>query len=261
MVLGEYGFQSGEGRSRANLDLPGLQQELLEEIYAVNPNIVLVLMNGRPLILNWASEHLPAIVEAWHLGTQSGNAIAQVLYGDYNPGGKLPMSFPRNVGQMPLYYNIKSTGRPGADGEEQGSVFWSHYGDEKHTALYPFGHGLSYTSFSYSDIELSASKMNTESVIEASVVLTNIGEVEGKEVVQLYLQDPFANVVRPIRELKGFELVSLKPGETKRITFTIDEKMLQFYSANNTWESEEGDFNIFIGTDSTTKRKATFVLN
>ena len=261
MVLGEYGFQSGEGRSRANLDLPGLQQELLEEIYAVNPNIVLVLMNGRPLILNWASEHLPAIVEAWHLGTQSGNAIAQVLYGDYNPGGKLTMSFPRNVGQMPLYYNIKSTGRPGADGEDQGSVFWSHYGDEKHTALYPFGYGLSYTSFSYSDITLSALKMNTKSVIEASVVLTNIGEVEGKEVVQLYLQDPFANVVRPIRELKGFELVSLKPGETKRIAFTIDEKMLQFYSANNTWESEEGDFNIFIGTDSTTKRKATFVLN
>ena len=261
MVLGEYGFQSGEGRSRANLDLPGLQQELLEEVYAINPNIVLVLMNGRPLILNWASENLPAIVEAWHLGTQSGNAIAQVLYGDYNPGGKLPMSFPRNVGQMPLYYNVKSTGRPGADGEDQGSVFWSHYTDEKHTALYPFGYGLSYTTFGYSDIELSASEMTAEGVIEASVVLTNTGEVEGKEVVQLYLQDPFASAVRPIRELKGFELVSLKPGETKKVIFTIDEKMLQFYSTNNTWESETGDFNIFIGTDSTTKRKATFVLN
>jgi beta-glucosidase len=162
---------------------------------------------------------------------------------------------------MPLYYNVKSTGRPGADGEDQGSVFWSHYTDEKHTALYPFGYGLSYTTFGYSDIELSASEMNAEGVIEASVVLTNTGEVEGKEVVQLYLQDPFASAVRPIRELKGFELVSLKPGETKKIIFTIDEKMLQFYSANNTWESETGDFNIFIGTDSTTKRKATFVLN
>jgi beta-glucosidase len=260
MVLGEYGFQSGEGRSRANLDLPGLQQELLEEVYAINPNIVLVLMNGRPLVLNWAAEHLPAIVEAWHLGTQSGHAIAQVLYGDYNPGGKLPMSFPRSVGQMPLYYNYKSTGRPGADGEDQGSVFWSHYGDEKNSPLYPFGHGLSYTEFSYSPIELSATEMTPEGSVNASVLLTNTGKVEGKEVVQLYIQDPYASAVRPVRELKGFELVSLKPGESKRIDFTIDEKMLQFYSANNTWESEAGDFNIFIGTDSTTERKVTFVL-
>ena len=260
MVLGEYGFQSGEGRSRANLDLPGLQQELLEEVYAINPNIVLVLMNGRPLVLNWAAEHLPAIVEAWHLGTQSGHAIAQVLYGDYNPGGKLPMSFPRSVGQMPLYYNYKSTGRPGADGEDQGSVFWSHYGDEKNSPLYPFGHGLSYTEFSYSPIELSATEMAPEGSVNASVLLTNTGKVEGKEVVQLYIQDPYASAVRPVRELKGFELVSLKPGESKRIDFTIDEKMLQFYSANNTWESEAGDFNIFIGTDSTTERKVTFVL-
>jgi beta-glucosidase len=136
MVLGEYGFQSGEGRSRANLDLPGLQQELLEEVYAINPNIVLVLMNGRPLILNWAAEHLPAIVEAWHLGTQSGHAIAQVLYGDYNPAGKLPMSFPRSVGQMPLYYNYKSTGRPGADGEDQGNEWHenAHKGAELFTS-------------------------------------------------------------------------------------------------------------------------------
>ena len=260
MVLGEYGFQSGEGRSRANLDLPGLQQELLEEVYAINPNIVLVLMNGRPLILNWAAEHLPAIVEAWHLGTQSGHAIAQVLYGDYNPGGKLPMSFPRSVGQMPLYYNYKSTGRPGADGEDQGSVFWSHYGDEKNSALYPFGHGLSYTKFDYSAIELSATEMTADGSINASVLLTNTGKLEGKEVVQLYLQDPYASAVRPVRELKGFELVSLKPGESKRINFTIDEKMLQFYNANNTWESEAGDFNVYIGTDSTTNRKANFIL-
>ncbi|MCH1539670.1 MAG: beta-glucosidase BglX [Flavobacteriaceae bacterium] len=260
MVLGEYGFQSGEGRSRANLDLPGLQQELLEEIYAINPNIVLVLMNGRPLVLNWADKHLPAIVEAWHLGTQSGHAIAQVLYGDYNPGGKLPMSFPRSVGQMPLYYNGKSTGRPGADGEDKGSVFWSHYGDEENTALYPFGFGLSYTSFNYSDILLNASEMTATGSIEASVEVTNTGTVEGKEIVQFYLQDIHASAVRPVRELKGFELIDLKPGETKKVTFTIDEKLLQFYSANNTWESETGDFNVFIGTDSTTDRKVTFSL-
>tara|TARA_B100000767_G_scaffold275523_1_gene312970 strand:+ start:1634 stop:3910 length:2277 start_codon:yes stop_codon:yes gene_type:complete len=260
MVLGEYGFQSGEGRSRTNLDLPGLQQELLEEVYDINKNIVLVLMNGRPLVLNWAADNIPAIVEAWHLGTQSGHAIAKILYGDYNPGGKLPMSFPRSVGQMPLYYNIKSTGRPGADAEDQGSVFWSHYGDEKNTALYPFGFGLSYTKFKYSAISLNKKEMSSQGAIEASVMLTNIGDVEGKEVVQLYLQDPYASAVRPIRELKGFELVYLKPGESKKVNFTINEKMLQFYSANNFWESEAGDFNIFIGTDSTTKRKATFVL-
>jgi len=260
MVLGEYGFQSGEARSRANLDLPGLQQELLEEVFAINQNIVLILMNGRPLILNWAEQNLPSILEVWHLGTQSGNAIAQVLYGEYNPSGKLPMSFPRNVGQMPLYYNHKSTGRPGADGEDQGSVFWSHYIDEENTPLYPFGHGLSYTDFSYSDVELSSSEINEENSIEASIVLTNIGKVEGKEVVQLYLQDPFASAVRPVKELKGFELVNLKAGESKKIRFTITKKMLEFYSAKNIWEAEAGKFNVFIGGDSNTTRKAEFIL-
>ncbi|MGB2502908.1 MAG: beta-glucosidase BglX [Flavobacteriaceae bacterium] len=260
MVLGEYGFQSGEARSRANLDLPGLQQELLEEIFAINQNIVLVLMNGRPLVLNWAEQNLPSIVEAWHLGTQSGNAIAQVLYGEYNPSGKLPMSFPRNVGQMPLYYNHKSTGRPGADGEDQGSVFWSHYIDEENTPLYPFGYGLSYTKFSYSDIELSSSEISEGTSIEASIVLTNTGKVEGKEVVQLYLQDLFASAVRPVRELKGFELVNLKAGESKKIRFTISKKMLEFYSAKNIWEAEAGKFNVFIGGDSNTTKKAEFIL-
>ena len=260
MVLGEYGFQSGEARSRANLDLPGLQQELLEEIFAINQNIVLVLMNGRPLVLNWAEQNLPSIVEAWHLGTQSGNAIAQVLYGEYNPSGKLPMSFPRNVGQMPLYYNHKSTGRPGADGEDQGSVFWSHYIDEENTPLYPFGYGLSYTKFSYSDIELSSSEISEGTSIEASIVLTNTGKVEGKEVVQLYLQDLFASAVRPVRELKGFELVNLKVGESRKIRFTISKKMLEFYSAKNIWEAEAGKFNVFIGGDSNTTKKAEFIL-
>ena len=260
MVLGEYGFQSGEARSRANLDLPGLQQELLEEVFAINQNIVLVLMNGRPLILNWAEQNLPSILEVWHLGTQSGNAIAQVLYGEYNPSGKLPMSFPRNVGQMPLYYNHKSTGRPGADGEDQGSVFWSHYIDEENTPLYPFGYGLSYTDFSYSDIELSSSEINEGDSIEASIVLTNTGKVEGKEVVQLYLQDPFASAVRPVRELKGFELVNLKAGESKKIHFSITKKMLEFYSAKNIWEAEAGKFIVFIGGDSNTTRKVEFIL-
>lgn len=260
MVLGEYGFQSGEGRSRTKLDLPGFQQELLEEVYKVNPNIVLVLMNGRPLVLNWAAENIPAIVEAWHLGTRSGDAIAQVLYGDYNPSGKLPMSFPRSVGQMPLYYNYKNTGRPGADGEDAGSVFWSHYGDEKNSALFPFGYGLSYTNFSYSEIELSANSMNLNSSIEASITLTNTGKANGKEVVQMYLHDHYASVTRPVRELKGFQLVELNAGESKKVTFTITSELLKFYSANQKWEVEPGDFSLYIGTNSATNRKATFRL-
>ena len=152
MVLGEHGLQSGEGRSRTDLGLPGVQQELLEAIFKVNPNVVLVLNNGRPLAIPWAEEHIPSIVEAWQLGTQSGNAIAQVLYGDYNPSGKLPMTFPRNVGQVPIYYNYKNTGRPVMNEPE--SVFWSHYIDEKNTPLYPFGYGLSYSKFEYSDLQL-----------------------------------------------------------------------------------------------------------
>ena len=260
MVLGEYGFQSGEGRSRTKLDLPGFQQELLEEVYKVNPNIVLVLMNGRPLVLNWAAENIPAIVEAWQLGTKSGDAIAQVLYGEYNPSGKLPMSFPRSVGQMPLYYNYKNTGRPRAEGGDTGSVFWSHYGDEKNSALFPFGYGLSYTKFSYSKIELSANSLNLNSSIKASITLTNSGNVKGKEVVQLYLRDHYASVTRPVRELKGFELVELNAGESKKVTFTINSELLKFYSANQKWEVEPGDFSLYIGTNSATKRSASFRL-
>lgn len=261
MVLGEYGFQSGEGRSRAHIDLPGLQQDLLEAVYEVNKNIVLVLMNGRPLILNWADEHIPAILESWHLGSQSGHAIAQVLYGDYNPSGKLPMSFPRSEGQLPIYYNQKSTGRPGANGGDNGSVFWSHYGDEKNSPLYPFGFGLSYTTFSYSDIQLSNDIMNDGEDIIASVIVKNTGNKTGKEVIQLYLKDHYASAVRPTRELKGFELVELKPGESKKIEFKINRQLLSFYNALGVWEAEKGDFTVFIGTDSNTKRKASFVLN
>ena len=258
MVLGEYGFQSGEGRSRTNLDLPGFQQELLEEVYKVNKNIVLVLMNGRPLVLNWHSENLPAIVEAWHLGTSSGNAIAEVLYGDFNPSGKLPMSFPRSVGQLPLYYNYKSTGRPGADGEDAGSVFWSHYQDELNSPLYPFGYGLSYTDFTISNISLSSNELSNDESITASVTVSNIGDVKGREVVQLYIQDKYASATRPVRELKGFELVDLEPGETKTVEFTINEKLLEFYNASNQWATEPGEFNVFIGNSSQTKNSSSF---
>ena len=258
MVLGEHGYQTGEGRSRASLDLPGLQQELLEAVHAANSNMVLVLMNGRPLTINWADENVPAIVEAWQLGTRSGDAIAQVLYGDYNPSGKLPMTFPRSVGQIPLYYNYKSTGRPNNPGSNL--VFWSHYSDEVNTPLYEFGYGLSYTKFSYENIQLSANTFQRTEALQVSFTLTNSGKYAGKEVVQLYIQDLFASTIRPVRELKDFQMVSLEPGESKKISFTIDSNTLDFYSANNKWESEIGDFKVFIGGSSNTKLEATFAL-
>jgi beta-glucosidase len=247
MVLGEIGFQSGEGRSRTELGLPGNQQQLLEEIYKVNPNIVLVLNNGRPLSLPWAAENIPAIVEGWQLGTQSGNAIAQVLYGDYNPSGKLPMSFPRNVGQCPIYYNSFSTGRP-VNKEE--NVFWSHYSDVEKTPLYPFGYGLSYTSFEYKNLKISNSSYKKGDKVELSVEVTNIGNLDGKEVVQLYINDVAASIVRPVKELKGFELVALKKGETKTVKFTLTDQELGFYDNQGKFLVEPGVFNVMIGWNS-----------
>ncbi|MBN3521032.1 beta-glucosidase BglX [Algoriphagus lutimaris] len=259
MVLGENGFQSGEGRSRTDLGLPGLQQELLEEVYKVNPNIVLVLMNGRPLVIDWAAEHIPSIVEAWHLGSESGNAIAKVLYGDYNPSGKLPMTFPRNVGQIPIYYNHKNTGRPDYPGQDL--VFWSHYMDSPNTPLYPFGYGLSYTSFEYSDLKLSASQMNKGGNMELSVVLKNTGAVKGKETVQLYVHDLVASTSRPIKELKGFQQIELAPGESKEVKFIIDEKSLGFYTPEGNWIVESGEFKLFLGGDSASEMNVDLVID
>ena len=257
MVLGEEGFQSGEGRSRTELGLPGLQQELLEEVFKVNKNIVLVLMNGRPLNLTWADQNIPTIVEAWHLGTQSGNAIAEVLYGDYNPSGKLTMSFPRNVGQVPIYYNYKKTGRPGASSAE---VTRSTYADVENSPLYPFGYGLSYTSFEYSDLTISSNEISRGNTIKASVKITNTGKVKGKEVVQMYIRDHYGSLARPVKELKGFELVELNAGETKEVSFEIGNSSLIYYTANDRWESENGKFSVFIGGDSDVKNNKSFDL-
>ncbi|AUC15246.1 beta-glucosidase [Tenacibaculum sp. SZ-18] len=249
MVLGEVGYQSGEARSRAKLDLPGLQQELLETIFKVNKNIVLVLNNGRPLTITWADENIPAIVEAWQLGSQAGNAIAQVLYGDYNPSGKLPMTFPRSVGQVPIYYNYKNTGRPGPKKE----VFWSHYQDESNKPLYPFGYGLSYTSFEYKNLKTKVELGN----IKISVDVTNTGILKGKEVVQLYIRDLVASVTRPVRELKGFELVEFNPSETKTVTFELTKDELGFYNNQRKFVVERGEFQIFVGGSSDTTLKNT----
>ncbi|MDI1256107.1 MAG: beta-glucosidase BglX [Flavobacterium sp.] len=255
MVLGEIGFQTGEGRSRTDINLPGVQQELLETVFKANPNVVLVLQNGRPLTIPWAGANIPAIVEAWQLGTQSGNAIAQVLYGDYNPSGKLPMSFPRNVAQLPIYYNHKNTGRPNDGGE---SVFWSHYGDEKNSPLYSFGYGLSYSKFEYSNLKLSADSFSGDGKITVSVDLKNSGKVLGKEVVQMYIRDLFGSLTRPVRELKGFELITLQPNETKTVSFQIDRKTIEFYTANNKWEAETGDFKVFVGGNSDANLESNF---
>ena len=255
MVLGEHGLQSGEGRSRSDLSLPGLQQELLEVVYKANKNIVLVLNNGRPLTITWADKNVPAIVEAWHLGTQSGNAIAQVLYGDYNPSGKLPMTFPKNVGQIPIYYNHKNTGRPTLPAP--GEVFWSHYTDVDNDPLYAFGYGLSYTTFSYSNLKSNITSGNN---VNVSFDLKNTGKVKGKEVAQLYLRDEFASVTRPVKELKGFELVELNPNETKTITFTLSEEELGFYNNNGQFVLEPGTFKIFVGGDSNATLESNFEL-
>ena len=246
MNLGEHGLQSGEARSRTRLGLPGLQQELLEAVYKVNPNIVLVLQNGRPLTLNWADENIPAIVEAWQLGSFSGSAIAQVLYGDYNPSGKLPMSFPRHVGQLPLYYNHLSTGRP--NDPNQNDVFRSHYTDELNTPLYPFGFGLSYTNFTYNNFKVTT--QTSSNAIEVTVNVENSGDMDGTETVQVYIRDLVAQISRPVKELKAFQQVKIKAGEKVNLTFTLTEEDLGYYLPNGDWIFESGEFEIFLGSNS-----------
>ncbi len=253
MVIGEHGFQSGEGRSRTDLDLPGVQQELLEAVFKVNKNIVLVLNNGRPLTITWADENIPAIVEAWQLGTRSGEAIAKVLYGDYNPSGKLPVTFPRKVGQVPIYYNYKNTGRPKIKSPNQ--VFWSHYIDESNLPLYPFGYGLSYTKFSYKNI--SVTKEAKESV-KVSVKVKNTGKVVGKEVVQLYIRDLYGSITRPVKELKGFKIISLKPNQETQIDFYLTKKELGFFNNNGEFILESGEFKVFVGGSSKADLQAKF---
>ena len=247
MVVGEEGHQSGEGRSRTNIGLPGLQLELLKEIYKINQNIVLVVMSGRPLDLSWADKNIPSIVQAWHLGSKSGDAIAQVLYGDYNPSGKLTMSFPRNVGQVPIYYNFKNTGRPSTSIEQ---VTNSGYADVVNSPLYPFGHGLSYTNFKYSNLTIDSSELDYNSKINISVKIENTGFFTGKEVAQLYIRDIVGSIARPMKELKGFEMIELAPGESKVVNFEIDSSLLEFYTYENKWEAEVGKFHAFIGTNS-----------
>ncbi len=252
MVLGEDAYQTGEARSYADIRLAGVQQQLLDAVHAVNSNIVLVLMNGRPLDLSKPNEQVPAIVETWFLGSRAGTAIADVLFGDYNPSGKLPVSFPRSVGQEPLYYNRKSTGRPSSD-----LIFYSGYEDSSIEALFPFGFGLSYTTFEYGAINLDSETLSADGIITASVEVTNTGDVAGKETVQLYIRDLFASKTRPIKELRDFKQVELTHGESQTVIFEITPETLKFYTANNVWETEPGDFELMIGTNSMELQKVT----
>ena len=256
LAIGEVALQTGEGRSQTDIKLVGRQQELLEAIYKVNKNVVIVLMNGRPLDISWAAHNVPTILECWLLGSQSGNAIADVLFGDYNPSGKLPVSFPYNVGQEPMYYNQKNTGRP----YNETHVTYSAYRDAPKTALYPFGFGLSYTTFEYNNLKLNKTEIPTNGEIQISVEVTNTGKVDGEEVVQLYIRDLVGSITRPIKELKGFEKVEIKSGETKTVSFTINSETLQFYTVNKKWEVEPGDFNVWVGGDSTAPLKASFTV-
>jgi len=259
VAMGEDCWQSGEGRSQMDIKMQGVQEELLKEIYAVNKNIVLVLMNGRPLAIPWAAENIPAIVEAWHLGSEAGNAIADVIYGDYNPSGKLPVTFPRHVGQVPMSYNYKSTGR--GDRSPDNMVFWSHYTDGPNTPQFAFGHGLSYTTFSYSDVTLSAPEINESGSITASVTLSNTGKVDGEEVVQMYITDPVCSTTKPILELKGFQKLMLKAGESKEVNFEIKPaELLKFYGADDKWQVEAGEYIVRIGGNSYDLKSKSFIL-
>lgn len=240
-VIGEKVSMSGEASSKTNIELPGKQREMLEKLLASGKPVVAILMNGRPLALSWENENIPAIIEGWHLGIEMGNAISEVLFGDYNPSGKLSVSFPAVTGQCPIYYNHPSTGRPGSK-----SKFTSRYLDAPFTPLYPFGYGLSYTTFKYEDMEI---KEDDESVT-VSVIIENCGNISGTETVQLYMRDIVASIVRPVKELKGFKKVTLNPGEKEKISINILKKDMGFYNNEGKYILEDGKFNLYIGGSS-----------
>lgn len=258
LALGEMAFQSGEGRSQVDPGLKGVQLDLLGAVLEANKNVVVVLQNGRPLALGGVAEKVPALVEAWQLGSQAGHAIADVLFGDYNPSGKLTVSFPYHVGQEPLYYNHRNTGRPAPD--RPGVVFWSHYTDAPNAALYPFGHGLSYTNFVYSEAVLSSDEMDINGTITVSVNLHNSGDRAGTEVAQLYIRDLVGSVTRPVKELKGFRKVQLEAGETVRLDFELTVADLTFYTKRGKWEAEPGEFGVFVGGSSAVEQTTRFTL-
>ena len=252
MVMGESERMSGEAASRSSIKLPGLQQKLIAEIKILGKPIVLVLLNGRPLDLSWESETVDAIVEAWFPGSSGGHAIADVLFGDYNPSGKLPVTFPRNIGQIPIFYNHKNTGRPinieGPDPRDPRYV--SKYFDVENSPLFHFGYGLSYTSFEYKDVAIDSNTLLLNSRITVTASITNTGDFDGEEIAQLYIKDKFGSITRPVKELKGFEKIFLKKGETKTVEFVITANDLKFYDNNLNFVNEAGDYELFVAGSS-----------
>ncbi|WP_024768473.1 beta-glucosidase BglX [Aquimarina macrocephali] len=252
MVMGELENMSGEAASRTSIKLPGHQQELIAEIKKTGKPIVLVLLNGRPLDLSWENETVDAIVEAWFPGTSGGHAIADVLFGDYNPSGKLTVTFPRNIGQIPVFYNMKNTGRP-VDLEGANPKFVSRYLDVDNSPLFPFGYGLSYTTFQYSDVTLDSDVLTPDSKITITASITNTGDYDGEEIAQLYIKDRFGSITRPVKELKGFKKVFLEKGETKTIEFILTANDLKFYDSTINFVNEKGDYDLFVGGSSDQK--------
>lgn len=246
MVLGETDVMAGEAASRASLDLPGRQAELLKAVAALGKPVVLVLLNGRPLSINWAAEHIPAILEAWEPGSEGGNAVADLLFGDANPGGKLPVTFPRKGSHAPLYYARNTTHSP-----EGSPMYNPRYWDGLPTPLYPFGYGLSYTTFAFTNLTVSAAQVKVGARVTVSVDVTNTGAVAGDEVAQLYIHQQFGTDTRPMRELKGFQRITLQPGETQTVTFPLGPDELTYWSTNaNGWIQEAATFDVWVGGDS-----------
>ena len=258
-AMGERWDMTGEAASRTSLDLPGNQQALLEELKKTGKPIILVLMSGRPNSIGWADANVDAILEAWYPGTMGGHAIADVLYGDYNPSAKLPVTFPRNVGQVPIHYDMKNTGRPIELGAPD-AKYVSRYLDTPNTPLYPFGYGLSYTSFTYSPVMLDKARVRPGEKLTASVTVTNSGARDGEEVVQLYVRDLVGSVTRPVKELKGFEKISLKMGEKRTVRFTLTDADLAFTRQDMSWGSEPGQFKLWVGPSSAEGSEAAFEL-
>jgi beta-glucosidase len=258
-AVGESAEMSGESSSRSNIEIPQAQKDLLAALLKTGKPVVLVLFTGRPLALKWENENIPAILNVWFGGSEAGSAIADVVFGDVNPSGKLSTTFPQNIGQVPIYYNHKNTGRPLAEGKWF-QKFRSNYLDVSNDPVYPFGYGLSYSNFSYSDVKLSSTMLKTGQSITASVTVTNNSKVDGKEVVQLYTRDLVGSITRPVKELKGFQKIELKAGETKTVTFTISTNDLKFYNSDLKFVAEPGDFKVFIGGNSRDVKEASFKL-
>lgn len=256
LAIGEHRDMSGEAASRAKIRIPGVQEELLMKLYATGKPIITVLMNGRPLVLDEAVNNTHALLEAWWLGTQAGNALADIIYGAYNPSGKLPISFPRHEGQIPVYYASKSTGRP-----YDPSVKWNtQYQDIPNAPLFSFGFGLSYTTFTYSEPKVDKAQFSAGDKMSVSVDVTNTGNYDGEEVVQLYIKDKVASVTRPVRELKGFKKVMIKKGETQKLVFDLDRESFSLFNKDMKWTTEAGEFDIFVGPSSDTQNKVTVTL-